>query len=129
MTRKLKVLVVEDELLTARCICEDLKDLDTEPLQPVPKGETAVEVALNEEPDLILMDIRLAGGMDGIEAAIEIHKKKEIPVIFMSGFATEYIIKKANVVEYIEFFEKPVTIDFLRPVINKLKKNNGHLIQ
>jgi len=122
MTQNLRVLVVEDEFLTARSICEDLKDLGVEPLQPVPKGEIAVKVALNEKPDLILMDIRLADSMDGIEAAKEIHKISKIPIIFISGFATECILEKAKHIEYLEFFEKPVTIELLEPIINQLKR-------
>lgn len=121
MAWRLKVLVVEDEKLTARCICEELKDLNVDPLEPVSTGEKAVAVALEEEPDFILMDIRLAGAMDGIEAAEKIHEKNKIPIIFMSGFATEYITDKAKEVEYLEFFEKPVTVENLKPVINKLR--------
>ena len=123
MTKKLKVLVVEDERITARCLYEDLKDLGVDPLNPVGKGETAIEVALNENPDLILMDIRLAGSMDGIEAAIKIHEKKRIPIVFMSGLATEDIAEKAHKVDFLQFLEKPVTIDHLKPVINQLIKN------
>jgi len=119
LKKKLKVLIVEDEKLIARCLSEELKDLDLNPLEPVSKGEIAVTVALKEKPDLILMDIRLAGAMDGIEAAVQIHNNKKIPIIFMSGFSTEYIIEKAHVVEYLEFLEKPVTIDILKPIIDK----------
>jgi len=122
MTTKLIVLVVEDEMITARCLVEDLKDLGVDPLNPVGKGETAVEVALNENPDLILMDIRLAGRMDGIEAAIKIHETKKIPIVFMSGFATEDITLKAHKVDFLKFFEKPITIDHLKPIIHQLKK-------
>ena len=123
MAQKFKVLVVEDECLIAMSICEDLRDIDVEPLQPVPKGEIAVQIALTEKPNLILMDISLAGGMDGIETAKRIKEKINIPVIFMSGFATDYIIEKANVINYLKFFEKPVTIEMLEPVINGLKSN------
>lgn len=123
MTIRLKVLVVEDERLTARCLCEDLKDLGVEPLEPVSTGEKAVEMALKENLDLILMDIRLAGGMDGIEAAVKIHKNKKIPIIFMSGFVTEYVVKQTKDLGYLDFFEKPVTIESLKPIIDQLKKD------
>ena len=126
MKKKLKILIVEDEILTARCIYEDLKDLGTEPLKPVCRGEVAVETALNEKPDLILMDIRLAGKMNGIEAARKIKEKADIPVIFLSGFATDYILDKAHVVEYNEFLKKPVTINFLEPIINRFKNKREH---
>lgn len=54
----------------------------------------AVQVALKDIPDHIFINIRLAVDMDGIEAAEKIHEKKKIPIIFISGFDTEYIIKK-----------------------------------
>ncbi|MBN1780600.1 response regulator [bacterium] len=121
MCGNLKVLIVEDEYLTAKCIFHELKDLDTDPLNPVAKGELAVQVALNEKPDLILMDIRLAGKMDGIEAAQKIKNQIDIPVVFFSGYATEQIVKKAKTVNYLEFHEKPVTIGLLKSIIDRLK--------
>lgn len=123
-----KVLVVEDEFFTAKYLCEELKDLNVDPLNPVPKGELAVEVALKELPDLILMDIRLAGGMDGIEAAKKIQESKYIPVIFMSAFATDYIVERAKGVTYIDFFEKPINMDMLSPIIDGLRKSNSTMI-
>jgi CheY-like chemotaxis protein len=121
MKRQYRILIVEDEKLTARCMYNDLKDLGFDPLEPVLKGETAVQVAFKENPDLILMDIHLAGGMNGIEAVVEIHKKNKIPVIFMSGFATEYIREKACEVNYFAFLEKPVTVEMLKPIIKSLR--------
>jgi CheY-like chemotaxis protein len=119
--KKLKVLIVEDEFYTARVLREDLIELDCEPLEPVAKGESAIEIALTKNPDLILMDIRLAGVMDGIEAAREIQKKQNIPIIFMSGFATEYFLKKAADIQYMAFIDKPVTLEQLKSIITQLK--------
>lgn len=121
--RRIKVFIVEDESFIARCICKDLMDLGADTLAPVPRGEVAVEIALREKPDLILMDIRLAGGMDGIEAAQLIQEKERIPIVFMSGFATDYIKKKAEVVHYLEFFEKPVTIHQLEKILSYFRNN------
>ena len=121
MRKKLKILIVEDESFTARALREDLLDLNQEPLEPVAKGESAVKIALLKNPDLILMDIRLAGGMDGIEAAREIQKKQNIPIIFMSGFATEYFLKKAADIQYMAFIDKPVTLERLKAIITQLK--------
>lgn len=125
MERKLKVLVVEDEMFTAKCLCEELQDLDVEALEPVATGEEAVEVALKEIPDLILMDIRLADKMDGIEAAKKIKERSGIPIVFMTGYATEYIKEQAMEVNCIEFFEKPINIEDLRPLIELLKNAKG----
>ncbi len=53
MTNKLKILVVEDEAITAMCLCSDLSDFDVEPLEPVAKGEIAIEIALQEKPVIV----------------------------------------------------------------------------
>lgn len=117
MKKNIKVLIVEDELLTARSLFEDLRELNARPFEPVPRGETAVEIALKEKPDMIIMDIRLAGVMDGIEAAKKIQEKQYIPVIFMSGYATEYIIDKAKVVKSLGFIQKPVIKEQIRKLL------------
>jgi len=120
MLKELKVLIIEDEILIARSLFADLKDLGINVLEPISNGEQAVEVALQEIPDLILMDIRLAGEMDGIETASRIQEIRNIAVIFMSGYATEIIKEKAKSVNNIGFFEKPVNIDQLKRVITHL---------
>ncbi len=117
IARQLKILIVEDEILTAKSLSNDLKKLGVETLDPIPKGETAVEIALKEKPDLILMDIRLAGKMDGIEAARIIKEKAKIPILFMTGYATDHIKVKTQGVDCIEFLEKPITVSQLRPII------------
>lgn len=119
--KKIKALVVEDEILTARCLCEDLQDLGVNTLDPVSNAKNAVETALKEDPDLILMDIKLKGSISGIEAAKKISKKKNIPILFMTGFATDYIKEKVETIRYLGFLEKPVTIEILEPYINKLR--------
>ena len=120
MSRRLKVLIVEDEVFTARYLSESLTDLNVDALPPVPMGEQAVEVALKELPDLILMDIRLAGGMDGIEAAQEIQEHASIPIVFMSAYAPDYIKEKAKVVKYRGFLEKPIIMEQLEPILQEI---------
>ena len=126
MEKNLKVLVVEDEAITAQAIYEDLKDAGASPLKPVPSGELAVQTALNEKPNLILMDIRLAGGLDGIEAAQQILREIKIPIIFMTGFSTDYIREKVSVIDYLAFLEKPVDIHQLEQILKKPSKLNNN---
>ncbi len=122
MKKQLKVLVVEDEVFTARNLCQELERNNVIPLGPVSLAEKAVEIALAENPDLILMDVRLAGEMDGIEAARQIKKEFYIPIIFMTAYATDYVIEQAKDVNCLYFFEKPITINNLLPVIEQLKQ-------
>ena len=117
MKNKLKILIVEDEIFTAKSLKMDLENLGMTVLQPVAKGEDAIEIALKEEPSLIFMDIRLAGGLDGIEVVEQIHLNKKIPVLFMSGYATEYIQERARKVDYLAFIEKPVSVSTIKKIL------------
>ena len=87
----------------------------------VMNGNEAIKLLKRESFDLILMDIQLAGRLDGIEAAEKIVKQKKIPIAFMTGYATDYIKERADVVNPIGFYEKPVLIWHLNPLINQLK--------
>ena len=121
MQDKFKVLIVEDEFLTAISLKMDLEELGLDVLNPVAKGEDSVPVAIQENPNLILMDIRLAGGLDGIEAAEEIHLKRKIPIVFMTGYATDKTKARALKLTPIDFLEKPVDIHKIEKIITTLK--------
>ncbi|MBN1780577.1 response regulator [bacterium] len=108
MKRPFRVLIVEDERITAKSLKCDLEDFGMNVLEPASKGEDAVQIALRENPDLILMDIHLAGRMDGIEAAEDIMRHKKIPIIFMTGYATDYIRERSCNVDPVGFLEKPI---------------------
>jgi len=118
--RKIKILIVEDEVISAYGLQRQLKEFDVEVLDPVAKGEEAVDVALKEKPSLILMDIRLASNMDGIEAAVKILSHHEIPIVFISGYATEEIKERALKLNPIDFLEKPLMSTQIEKIINNL---------
>lgn len=105
-----KVLIVEDEMIIALLIERMVKNLGHEVVGKVSSGKEAVSVALQENPDIILMDIRLQGQMDGIEAMSIINEKVSIPVIFISGNTDKLYQEKVNNGDYIDFLSKPITI-------------------
>lgn len=121
MKKQLKVLIVEDECLTAKSLQLDMERLGTQVLDPVSSGNDAIHVALREHPDFILMDIRLLGKLDGIDAAQKIHLTEKIPIAFMSGYATEFIMERAQTVSPVDFLEKPVSIAKLRTIVDRLQ--------
>ena len=82
---KARILIVEDETVIALGIESKLKILGYEATSIVNSGEKAIEKAESEKPDIILMDIRLKGEMDRIEAAEVIRNKFGIPVIFSTA--------------------------------------------
>jgi len=117
-----KVMIVEDEAITAKCLKMDLEELGVTVLNPVAKGEDAVKIAIQEKPNLILMDIRLAGGMDGVGAAEDIIRQMYIPIVFMTGFATDYIKQRTIKTHPIELLAKPVDIYKIIQIIKALQK-------
>ena len=81
---KQKIIIVEDEAVTALNLKYDLEDLGYEVLGTVDTGDEAIEISKELFPDIVLMDIKLKGNMDGITAAKEIGEFG-IPIIFLTG--------------------------------------------
>jgi len=109
-----KVLIVEDEMIIALLIERMVKNLGHEVVAKVPSGEEAVSTALEHNPDIILMDIRLKGEIDGIEAILQIRQKNNhIPVIFISGNTDAIQNDKIDQTDYVEFLSKPITFSEL----------------
>lgn len=97
--RPARVLVVEDEAIAALDLEMLLEDLGYEPCGVAASAPEAVRLADATRPDLVLMDVRLAGGTDGVDAAIEIHRRHGVPVVFLTAHsdpATLERVRSAN---------------------------------
>lgn len=94
-----KILVVEDELITAEDIKSGLEFAGYTVPAIVSSGEDAIEKAGELKPDLVLMDIKLKGEMDGIEAAGQIRVRYDIPVIYLTAYSDESTVQRAKVTE------------------------------
>lgn len=105
------ILIVEDELLIAECIRLELKRLNVHVLGPVATGEDAVSTALEKHPDLILMDVGLAGKLDGIAAAEQINRQQPIPIMFMTGHDPKLLRKNLGNIKLAGILQKPVRVD------------------
>ena len=108
-----KVLIVEDEAISALLIQKKLAAAGLDVLPPVATGEKAVELALNEKPDIVFMDIRLAGRMDGIEAAGRIRAVLPVRLIFMSGYHDGDFRERALAMNPYMYLDKPVVFESL----------------
>jgi two-component system, LytTR family, response regulator LytT len=104
---KINVLVVEDESIVSKDIQHSLKKLGYNVVGSSATAEKAIELAISERPDIILMDIMLKGEMNGIEAADEIRKTCSIPIIFLTAYADESTLSKAKVTEPFGYILKP----------------------
>lgn len=81
-----RIVIVEDEAIVAIDIEERLAAMGYELAGRADSGEQALEVVEQQRPDLILMDIRLQGAMDGIACAEEIRRRFHLPVIFLTAY-------------------------------------------
>ena len=80
-----RILVVEDESIIQLDIQHQLQRLGHSVVGCAASGEEAVVQAAELKPDLVLMDVRLAGPMDGIEAATQIRAAREVPILFLTA--------------------------------------------
>jgi CheY-like chemotaxis protein len=113
-----RVLIAEDELLVAWHLESLARDQHLDVCGLVPDGEGAIEQAGDLDVDLVLMDIRLAGRMDGIEAARRIRENRNTPIIFITAHgdpATRAYVER--VVPGAPVLSKPVTGERLREAI------------
>lgn len=118
-----RVLIVEDEMVMALEIREILEAKDFEIIGEAESGEEAVPLALRERPDLILMDIVLSGGMDGIEAAERIRRELDTPIVFLTGYGDEALVERAALVEPEGYILKPlVAEEIVASLVIALKK-------
>lgn len=111
---KAEILVVEDERVTAKSIQNRLKRLGYDVPVVVSSGEEAIKAATERRPDLVLMDIKLEGEMDGIQAAEQIRTRCNIPVIYLTAYADEDTLQQAKITEPYSYILKPFQIKELQ---------------
>ncbi|MDZ8066062.1 MAG: response regulator [Nostoc sp. DedQUE08] len=102
-----KILVVEDEAIVAKDLQYRLNKFGYIVPAIASSGEEAINIAREISPDLVLMDIKLKGSMDGIEAAEEIYKRLDIPVIYLTAYADENTLERAKITEPFAYLLKP----------------------
>ncbi|HVK55152.1 MAG TPA: response regulator [Burkholderiales bacterium] len=112
-----RLLLVEDERVVARDIEATLEELGYSIVANVDSGEDAIEQAVKLQPDLLLMDIRLSGKIDGIEAATEINKNYDCPVIYLSAYSDEQTLVRAKSTQPFGYLVKPFKSPELRCAI------------
>jgi CheY-like chemotaxis protein len=112
-----KVLIAEDEGIVAMDLSMQLQALGHWVVAVTKTGIDAIEQALLIDPDLIMLDIRLKGEIDGIEAARAITTHLDIPVIFISALVDQKTMERASAVHPVEYISKPFSEDALHKAI------------
>lgn len=105
---KPRIMIVEDEVLIAAELEQQLLSYGYEVPALATSGERALELLATIRADLILMDIKLKGELDGIETAGRIRASHRIPVIFLTAFADDSLLEKAKGGEPFGYLIKPV---------------------
>lgn len=121
MTKK-RILIVEDQGITAMDEEQIMRDMGHEVTGIVMSGEDAIKAAGRDRPDVILMDIQLYGTMKGDEAAQKIRELYQIPVIYVTAFGDKETSKTGDftVPEGYGYIVKPYTREELKSEIERL---------
>jgi two-component system cell cycle response regulator len=98
---------VEDETIVARDIVNTLALLGYSVVAVAASAEAAIENATTLRPDLVLMDIRLQGPVDGVKAAREISERLGLPVVFLTAHADEQTLRRAKITQPLGYILKP----------------------
>ena len=112
-----RILICEDEVLLADDVAVTLRDLGYRIAGIVVTGEEAISASQALKPDLILMDIKLRGEINGIEAVEKINACMDVPVVFLLAYAEKDILERANRTEPYGYLSKPVGMAELRSTI------------
>ncbi len=132
---KSKIMIVEDEWITAEDIRMSLQSLGYIVTSLVTSGEEAIKNEEKDKPDLALMDIMLKGKMDGIEAASQISSCYNIPIIYLTAYADEKILERARITEPFGYIVKPFVNEDLKIAIeialykHRVEKERKKLIE
>ena len=117
--KKPRVLVVEDEAIVARDVQDQLRMLGYEVAGHTTRGEDAIALTEQTRPDLVLMDIQLAGAIDGIAAAHAIRSltQSTVPIVFLTAFDADDTLARAKLTEPFGYILKPFSERELRTVL------------
>ena len=119
LKEKIRILVVEDEAIVSRDIQMQLSELGYSLAGQTTRGEDAVLMASELHPDLVIMDIQLAGAMDGIAAAqaIGTNSNHTVPIVFLTAYDADETLERAKLTEPFGYILKPFTDRDLRTVL------------
>ncbi len=117
MTKPIRLLLAEDEAIPALLLERKFLSFGWSVANHVSTGEDAIRRARELSPDLIVMDIGLAGRIDGIEAAAIIKSEREVPVLFVTSYEDRATIERAQRLSPLGYLTKPVDMRMLKSIV------------
>lgn len=115
-------MVVEDEALVGMELEEGLTNLGYRVPEVVTRGDEVASAYQRLSPDLILMDIRIGGSIDGIEAALRLRRVSRVPLVFLTAYNDPRTLSRADEVNPDGFLVKPFSDRELAELVAKLLK-------
>jgi len=129
MKQETKILIVEDETITAMEIENSLIGAGYQVIGPVSSHQDALKMVRMERPGLILMDIKLKGESDGIQTAEAIRKIHDIPIIYLTAFSDISTLARAIDTNPYNFIAKPFNENDLKAAVMIALNNYNHARQ
>jgi DNA-binding response OmpR family regulator len=121
-----RILIVENDMLIALDLQTTLEDLGYQVTSVVSTGEEGIQEVQRSDVDLVLMDVRLSGELDGIETAKLIRSRFSIPIIFVTAATNLDLNKLKGAIESCDYVTKPFHDEQLRTAIDMaLKKRTS----
>jgi response regulator of citrate/malate metabolism len=119
-----KVMIVEDDPLLSVVEQKMVERLGYDVIGKAASGEETLEKIQELNPEILLIDVQLAGQLNGIQTVKMIREKfMDIPVIFLSGDRSPSVLKNAQSTDYIDFLLKPITVQELSIPLNKASES------
>ncbi len=112
-----RIILVEDDFIIALLLEKQIQRMGYEVAEKIDNGEDAIAMVRENRLDLVLMDIKLVGEIDGIEAMNEIRKFSDVPVIYLTGNADENTKKRAYKTGPSDYLIKPIDMEVLKKTI------------
>lgn len=114
-----KILIVEDEFILQMMLEKMVQKMGHQVVTKAKSGSAAIDVVRAEKPDLILMDIKIIGEIDGIETIHKIREFSKVPVLYLSGNTDPDTRKRAFATAPMDFIIKPFEYQDLKDAINR----------
>jgi CheY-like chemotaxis protein len=117
--KTVSILIVEDDFLIALQIEAALAEAGLAPLEIAMSSDEAIEMAATHRPELVIMDIRLAGERDGVDTALHLYQNYGIRCIFATAHSDQEVLQRAGPAHPFAWLQKPYTMTSLIAAVQK----------
>jgi len=113
------LLIVEDEIIIAEDLKISLEEFGYNVVDIITEGIEAIKTVKSKKIDLVIMDIKLNGKIDGIETAKRIKNINDVPIVFVTAYTDEETVKKVEKVNPVTYLFKPFSKTELKSLLDK----------